>query len=232
MAGRPTGAGTALAGTTLKRLARLASAAVAAQAIVTFARLVTAARAVWQGTGLSGVQRVYFANHASHGDFILIWTVLPQRLRRRTRPVAGADYWLKSRARAFVGRDVFDAVLIERDPERRQEDPVAQMARALDERASLILFPEGTRNTGDETLLPFKSGLYHLAKARPAVELVPVWIANLNRVMPKGEFLPVPLLCTVTFGAPIHVGEAEEKDAFLARARDALLALAPNGRRP
>jgi len=232
MAGGPTGAGTALAGTTLKRLARLASAAVAAQAIVTFARLVTAVRAVWQGTGLSGVQRVYFANHASHGDFILIWTVLPQRLRRRTRPVAGADYWLTSRARAFVGRDVFDAVLIERDPERRQEDPVEQMARALDERSSLILFPEGTRNTGDEPLLPFKSGLYHLAKARPAVELVPVWIANLNRVMPKGEVLPVPLLCTVTFGAPIHVGEAEDKDAFLARARAALLALAPNGKRP
>lgn len=227
MAGGPTGAGT-----TLKRLARLAAAAVAAQAIVTFARLVTAVRAVWQGTGLSGVQRVYFANHASHGDFILIWTVLPQRLRRRTRPVAGADYWLKSRARAFVGRDVFDAVLIERVPERRQEDPVEQMARALDERSSLILFPEGTRNTGDEPLLPFKSGLYHLAKARPAVELVPVWIANLNRVMPKGEFLPVPLLCTVTFGAPIHVGEAEDKDAFLARARAALLALAPNGKRP
>jgi 1-acyl-sn-glycerol-3-phosphate acyltransferase len=218
--------------TTLRSLVRLAMAAVAAQAIVTFARLVTAVRGVWHGAGLSGVQRVYFANHASHGDFILIWTVLPKRLRRRTRPVAGADYWLKTRARAFVGRDVFDAVLIERDPERRLEDPVQQMARALDERSSLILFPEGTRNTGDEPLLPFRTGLYHLARARPGIELVPVWIANLNRVMPKGEFLPVPLICTVTFGAPIHVGEAEEKDAFLARARDALLALAPNGRRP
>lgn len=227
MAGGPTGAGT-----TLKRLARLASAAVAAQAIVTFARLVTAVRAVWQGADLSGVQRVYFANHASHGDFILMWTVLPKRLRRRTRPVAGADYWLKTRARAFIGRDVFRAILIERDPERRQEDPVQQMARALDERASLILFPEGTRNTGDEPLLPFRTGLYHLAKARPDVELVPVWIANLNRVMPKGEVLPVPLLCTVTFGAPLHIAASEDKDAFLARARAALLALAPNGRRP
>lgn len=227
MAGGPTGAGT-----TLKRLARLASTAVAAQAIVTFARLVTAVRAVWQGADLSGVQRVYFANHASHGDFILIWTVLPKRLRRRTRPVAGADYWLKTTARAFIGRDVFRAILIERDPERRQEDPVQQMARALDERASLILFPEGTRNTGDEPLLPFRTGLYHLAKARPDVELVPVWIANLNRVMPKGEVLPVPLLCTVTFGAPLHIAVSEDKDAFLARTRAALLALAPNGRRP
>lgn len=217
---------------TLRGWPLFVATAVVAQAIVLFARLVTAVRGVWQGTGPSGVQRVYFANHASHGDFILIWTVLPGRLRRRTRPVAGADYWLKSKARAFIGRDVFRAILIERDPERRVEDPVEQMARALDERASLIVFPEGTRNTGDEILLPFKTGLYHLARARPTVEMVPVWIANLNRVMPKGEFVPIPLICTVTFGAPIQVGEAEEKDAFLSRARDALLALAPSGRRP
>jgi len=202
-----------------------------AQSIVVFARLVTAVRGVWQGAGPSEVQRVYFANHASHGDFILIWTVLPARLRSRTRPVAGADYWMKSKARAFIGRDVFRAVLIERDPEARLEDPVEQMARALDQQASLIVFPEGTRNTGDEPLLPFKTGLYHLAKARPTVEMVPVWIANLNRVMPKGEFIPIPLICTVTFGAPIRVGETEGKDAFLERARTALLGLAPNGTR-
>lgn len=225
-------AGTDQANGAFRGWPRRAAAIVFAQAVVLFARLVTAVRGVWQGVGPSGIQRVYFANHASHGDFILIWTVLPSRLRRRTRPVAGSDYWLKSRLRAFIGRDVFRAILIERDPERRVEDPVEQMARALDERSSLIVFPEGTRNTGDEILLPFKTGLYHLAKARPAVEMVPVWIANLNRVMPKGEFVPIPLICTVTFGAPLKVGEAEGKDEFLARARDALLALAPNGKRP
>lgn len=205
--------------------------AIVSEAIVLFARVVTAVRGVWQGVGPSGLQRVYFANHASHGDFILIWTVLPQRLRRRTRPVAGADYWLKGRLRSFVGRDVFRALLIEREGAKRVEDPVDQMVRALDERSSLIVFPEGTRNTGDELLLPFKSGLFHLAKARPKVELVPVWIANLNRVMPKGEFVPVPLICTVTFGAPIHIRDGEDKDSFLSRARDALLMLAPNGKR-
>lgn len=211
---------------------RRVAAALFAQGVVLFARLVTAVRGVWQGSGPSGIQRVYFANHASHGDFILIWTVLPARLRRRTRPVAGSDYWLKSRLRAFIGRDVFRAILIERDPARRVEDPVEQMARALDERASLIVFPEGTRNTGDDLLLPFKTGLYHLARARPSVEMVPVWIANLNRVMPKGEFVPIPLICTVTFGAPVTVGETETKDEFLARTREVLLALAPNGKRP
>jgi 1-acyl-sn-glycerol-3-phosphate acyltransferase len=99
------------------------------------------------------------------------------------------------------------------------------MVAALDQGSSLILFPEGQRNSSEATLLPFKSGLYHLAKSRPGVDLVPVWIANLNRVMPKGEVIPVPLICTLTFGAPLHLAEDEPKDAFLVRATQALLAL-------
>ena len=121
---------------------------------------------------------------------------------------------------------MFRAVLIDRNPVTRDADPIATMAAALDQKSSLILFPEGTRNTSEEPLLPFKSGLYHLAKARPDVELVPVWIENLNRVMPKGEFVPIPLLCTVTLGAPIVLGADEDKTAFLDRSRNALLALA------
>ena len=200
-------------------------AQVTASAIIFFARMITAVRGVWLGIEPVRRQRIYFANHVSHGDFILLWTVLPERLRRRTRPVAGSDYWMKSPLREFIGRDVFKSVLIDRDPETRTEDPVEKMVEALDENASLIVFPEGTRNSSDQPLLPFKSGLYHLARERPAVDLVPVWIANLNRVMPKGEFVPIPLICTVTFGAPLHVSADEDKDAFLARARAALLAL-------
>jgi 1-acyl-sn-glycerol-3-phosphate acyltransferase len=198
---------------------------IVATAIILFAQFITAARAVWYGSTPENRQRVYFANHASNGDFVLIWSVLPKRLRARTRPVAASDYWLKSRLRAFIGRNVFNAVLINRIPEERTEDPVTQMAQAMDQGASLILFPEGKRNSGPDPLLPFKSGLYHLARMRPAVDLVPVWIENLNRVMPKGEVIPVPLIVTVTFGAPLHVQDGEAKEAFLARASAALLAL-------
>ena len=194
-------------------------------AFSTFARFMTAPRALWQGIEPVPHQRVYFANHTSNGDFVLLWTALPTPLRRQTRPVAALDYWLTSPLRAFIGREVFNAVLIDRRPAARTEDPVAQMVAALDQGSSLIIFPEGQRNSSDAALLPFKSGLYHLAKARPQVDLVPVWIANLNRVMPKGEVIPVPLICTLTFGAPIHVDTDETKDAFLARATQALLAL-------
>jgi 1-acyl-sn-glycerol-3-phosphate acyltransferase len=195
------------------------------EAISLFARFITAPRAIWHGIEPVPRQRVYFANHSSNGDFVLIWTVLPQPMRRQTRPVAALDYWLTSPLRAFIGRDVFNAVLIDRRPEARIADPVAQMVEALDQGSSLILFPEGQRNSTDNPLLPFKSGLYHLACARPEVDLVPVWIANLNKVMPKGEIIPVPLICTLTFGAPLHLSQNEPKDAFLARTSAALLSL-------
>jgi 1-acyl-sn-glycerol-3-phosphate acyltransferase len=206
---------------------RAFAARVTGQAISTFARFITAPRAIWQGIEPVPHQRVYFANHSSNGDFVLLWTALPAPLRRQTRPVAALDYWLTSPLRAFIGREVFNAVLIDRRPEARTEDPVAQMVAALDQGSSLIIFPEGQRNSSDAPLLPFKSGLYHLAKTRPGVDLVPVWIANLNRVMPKGEVIPVPLICTLTFGAPLHLSEDEPKDAFLFRATQALLALKP-----
>ena len=208
---------------------RAIAARITGQAISVFARFMTAPRAIWLGIEPVPHQRVYFANHTSNGDFVLLWTALPAPLRRRTRPVAALDYWLKSPLRAFIGREVFNAVLIDRRPEARTEDPVTQMVAALDQGASLIIFPEGQRNSSDNPLLAFKSGLYHLAKMRPGVDLVPVWIANLNRVMPKGEVIPVPLICTLTFGAPLHLAPEETKDAFLARASQALLECRPNG---
>jgi 1-acyl-sn-glycerol-3-phosphate acyltransferase len=196
-----------------------------AMAVIGFARFVTGVRANWRDCAPDPAPRVYFANHNSHGDFVLIWTVLPPALRRLTRPVAGADYWTVSAPRRFFGERVFRAVLIDRNRDSRQEDPIALMVTALDAGSSLILFPEGTRNTTEQRLLPFKSGLYHLAAARPKIELVPVWIENLNRVMPKGEYVPIPLLCTVTFGAPLTLRADEDKAQFLDRARSALLAL-------
>ncbi|MCA1408164.1 1-acyl-sn-glycerol-3-phosphate acyltransferase [Ensifer sp. IC3342] len=202
-------------------------AKVAAAAFVLFARAITAVRAIWPEEGLPAKPCVYFANHSSHGDFVLIWAVLPPRLRHRTRPVAGAEYWLKSHTNAFIGRDVFNAVLIEREREKRTQDPIALMVSAIDAGSSLILFPEGTRNQTEERLLPFKSGIFHLVDQRPEVDLVPVWINNLNRVMPKGEIVPIPLICTVTFGSALRVAPGEDKEAFLERMRAALLALAP-----
>lgn len=196
--------------------------------ITFFARAVTAVQPVWQGVDPGETrQRVYFANHASHGDFILIWAVLPPRAQHATRPVAGADYWQSGRLRRFIGSEVFDALLIARKGDGPPGAAIGQMVGALDAGASLILFPEGTRNQTDAALLPFRSGLYHLARSRPGIDLVPVWIENLNRVLPKGAVIPVPLMCKTIFGAPLHLAPGEDREAFLTRARAALLALRP-----
>lgn len=201
---------------------------IAATALCTFARLLTGVRPIWQGTTPDNRLRIYYANHRSHGDFLLIWASLPAALRKYTRPVAGADYWLIGAVRRYVAIRVFRAVLVQRKGARDAGNPVHKMSEALEAGESLIIFPEGTRNMGDD-LLPFKSGIYHLAKLHPAAELVPVWIENLGRVMPKGTFIPAPLLCTLTFGEPLHLQTDETRDDFLMRARDALQALAPDG---
>ncbi|HWV09291.1 MAG TPA: lysophospholipid acyltransferase family protein [Pseudomonas sp.] len=194
--------------------------------ITSGARLLTGARALWLGSSPLPVQRIYYANHSSHGDFVLLWASLPPELRQRTRPVAGSDYWMKGGLRSFLIQRVFNGVLVDRQRSSPEHNPLQAMLDALEQGDSLIVFPEGTRNL-EEGLLPFKSGLYHLAKARPDVEVIPVWIANLNRVMPKGRALPLPLLCTLNFGAPLGMGEEEGKEAYLERARDTLLAMAP-----
>ena len=203
-----------------------------AAVIIGFIRLLTGAQAYWRGGRPNAAQRIFFANHASHGDFVLLWASLPPWMRKRTRPVAGADYWNKSALRRFIGGRVFRAVLIDRERREGAPDPVGQMVDALAHGDSLILFPEGTRNTTDAALLPLKSGLYHLAMQYPHAELVPVWMNNLGRVMPKGQLVPIPLLCTVAFGTPLARIDREDKAAFLARARDAMLALRPDDDAP
>ncbi len=206
---------------------KLAAIAATASIIVLTARAITAVRGIFLVAEPKPGTRIYFANHASHGDFVLVWTVLPPALRKRTRPVAAAEYWTSSALRRFIGRSVFNAVLIDRDPKHDARCAIASMANALEQGDSLIIFPEGTRNVSEDALLPFRSGLYHLARAQPHVDLVPVWIDNLNRVMPKGRLLPVPIICSVTFGAPLRVETSENRQAFLERARSALLATAP-----
>jgi 1-acyl-sn-glycerol-3-phosphate acyltransferase len=188
------------------------------------ARILTGAQCRWVGCEPSETQRIYFANHSSHLDFVLLWSALPPSLRAHTRPVAAADYWDRGTLRRYLIHRVFKGVLIERSPLSHRTNPIQSLVDALDRGDSLIVFPEGTRGTGDE-LLEFKSGIHYLAQMRPAVELVPVWLDNNYRVMPKGSFFPVPLLCSVTFGSPTHLGANENKPEFLARLRRLLTEL-------
>ena len=246
-------------------------------------RLLTGSQARWYGCPPKAEQRIYFANHQSHADMVLIWAALPEELRSITRPIAAKDYWTKTPLRQWITTAVFNAVYVDRqatppratapvtaetvdnspgatpdaatgqapaggpDPSPQpadtdtdtaarppspealraalpDTDPLAPLVRALDSGDSIVIFPEGTRGHGDEPQL-FKSGLFKLAQMFPQVVLVPAWINNVQRVMPKGEVVPVPILCSVTFGAPIALEAGEERRSFLDRARRAVIAL-------
>lgn len=195
------------------------------------ARLITGAQGHWKGCAPEAVQRIYFANHQSHLDWVLLWAALPGELRGRTRPIAARDYWTTGPFKHWLTREVFHAVYVDRTRPAGAEadaaqDPLAPLQQALAAGDSLVIFPEGTRSLSGEPL-PFKSGLFHLARQFPQVQLVPAWIDNVQRVMPKGEVVPVPILCTVTFGPPLQWRPEEPKAEFLTRAREAVLALRP-----
>lgn len=191
--------------------------------IVLLARLFSGFTVRWVDCQPDTCQRVYFANHTSHLDAVVLWAALPRRLRAITRPVAAADYWSKGWFRPKLAQS-FNALLIDRTEIKVHHSPVDLMIREIGDVYSLIVFPEGGRTSGEE-MGQFKSGLYYLGKKRPDLELVPVYIDNVNRILPRGEFLPVPLLSCISIGAPIFLEAGEPKTAFLNRARDAVRAL-------
>ncbi|MBP6507083.1 MAG: 1-acyl-sn-glycerol-3-phosphate acyltransferase [Opitutaceae bacterium] len=168
---------------------------------------------------------IYFANHSSHLDFLTIWAALPVALRTRTRPVAGRDYWEKTALRRHIARDLFNAVLIERQHVTVATNPLAPMLAALDAGDSLIVFPEGTRSP-DGRIHAFKPGIHHLARSRPETAMVPVYLQDLSRILPKGDVLPVPLIASLTVGAPLRLQPEESKQDFLRRAQGAVENLA------
>lgn len=250
-------------------------------ALLVVIRLLTGAQARWWGCPPKAEQRIYFANHQSHLDLVMIWAALPEELRSITRPIAARDYWATTPFKRWITTEVFNAIYVERGGSAPVPPPAAPAARparpappapaqriepsfdavvqtelplappaaetmepaapvvpgsaealaplqplieALHSGDSIIIFPEGTRgHTGEPQ--KFKSGLFTLAQMFPDVVLVPAWIDNVQRVMPKGEVVPVPILCSVTFGEPVRLEEGEERRPFLDRAREAVVAL-------
>jgi 1-acyl-sn-glycerol-3-phosphate acyltransferase len=187
------------------------------------ARFLSGASVRWVDCQPDTCQRVYFANHTSHLDPILVWSALPFPVRKLTRPVAAKDYWIRGRIRRHIARS-YNALLIDRTEIKVHQSPIDMMIREIGDTHSLIIFPEGGRSSGDQ-VTEFKSGLYYLCKKRPDLELIPVYINNMNRILPKGKVLPVPLLSSITFGPPVWLEAKESKSAFLARARDAVCRL-------
>jgi len=191
--------------------------------LVGIAKLFSGATLRWVDCQPDTCQRIYFANHTSHLDALILWASLPRQIRSLTRPVAAKDYWVRGPIRRYMA-SVFNALLIDREKISVRNSPINMMINEIGDKYSLIVFPEGGRNTSPE-MKDFKSGIYYLSKKRPDLELVPVYLNNMNRIMPKGEFLPVPLMSCITVGPPMWLEPGESKNHFLERARNEIIKL-------
>jgi 1-acyl-sn-glycerol-3-phosphate acyltransferase len=191
--------------------------------LVFLVRILVGARSDWRGCAPETQRRIYFANHSSHFDTVAVMAALPWPVRRLTHPVAALDYWGKSPFRRFIAEKCLRGVLIDRKPPPHS-DPLAPLEKLLDEGRSILIFPEGTRGESEE-IAPFRSGIFRLAQRFPDVDLVPIYLDNLSRILPKGSWLIVPITCTARFGTPLRVMPGEDKAAFLHRAREAVVSL-------
>lgn len=189
-------------------------------AICSFVRLFTGVQVRWQGIQPEPVQRIYFANHTSHFDCLVLLSVLPHNIRKVVRPAGASDYWSANPVRFWFSQQVMHVILIERLKLTKNNNPITPLLKALDEGSSLIVFPEGGRSNSD--IQKFKAGIYHLSKKRPNIELVPTYIENANRILPKGEFIPIPMICSITFGEPIRLNANEGREEFLERAEQSV----------
>lgn len=174
---------------------------------------------------------VFYANHKSLADFLLLWAVLPAQVRRNTRIVAAEDFWQKNPLRRWISQNVFQAVMVKRPGEGgvcKETGQLRTVLRPLREGKNLILFPEGQRNKTDQVLLPFQQGLYAISKVMPQVKLRPVWLANVDRLLPHQSRVPLPYACGVTFGGPLDILDGEPQNDFESRASQELIRLNPS----
>jgi len=213
-------------------------------AICSFIKLFTGAQARWLGEecpveGVTPLQsspssadsnlfltdnarpRIYYANHTSHADCMVLLSVLPRHIRKMVRPAAAEDYWMATPLRRWFALRILNIIPIARSQLTKANNPIQRLVVALDEGSSIIIFPQGGRQDDGE-VGEFKCGLYHLCRRRPEIELVPTYIDNANRVLPKGSHIPIPVVCSVTFGAPIRLLDGESKEDFLKRAQNAV----------
>jgi 1-acyl-sn-glycerol-3-phosphate acyltransferase len=170
---------------------------------------------------------ILVANHNSHLDTLVLMTLLPARLLSRVRPVAAADYFLANRWLAWFATRIIGIVPVERRGAAR--DPLAGMVGALDRGEILILFPDGSRGE-PERLQAFKKGVAHLARRRPEMPVVPVFLHGLGKALPKSEALLVPFFCDVFVGETIPW--AGDCRGYMAHLDRSMHQLAAQGRFP
>lgn len=162
---------------------------------------------------------IYYANHSSNLDSIIIWLSLTSEERQNTCFIGASDYWDKGIIRKYVLQYIFNGKTIQRKGSLFSNNPINILENILIEGKSIVIFPEGTRNLISEDIQDFKSGLYHLAKKMPNIPLIPIYLSNTQKMMPKGTFIPLPIICQSYFGSAFFFTPNENKLLFLTNAK-------------
>lgn len=165
---------------------------------------------------------ILVANHSSHLDTAAILSLFSWRQLAKVRPIAAADYFEKSHIRSWLSHTFFNILSIERCHISRGCNPIDKLKIALDQGETLIIFPEGTRSKNGE-IGPFHAGIVHLIKDYPHLPVIPVYLSNMYRALPKGEFILIPFFCEARIGSPVSL--AGNKEEAIARLREAELKL-------
>ena len=145
---------------------------------------------------------IIVANHSSHLDTLSLLSVFSIKDLHRIQPVAAADYFNRNRFISFLTHKLFNILTIPRSGINKENNPVRLMKKALGGGKSLIIYPEGTRSLTGE-IGRFRPGIAHLIKEIPGIKVIPVFLANMGRSLPKGEYVPIPFFCEIVIGEPL-----------------------------
>lgn len=171
------------------------------------------------------------ANHNSHLDTLVLFSLFPIAMLPRIRAVAAMDYWMRSGFLAWFSLNIIGIVPIrrKRDAASPSEDPLQPCHDALARGNILLFFPEGTRGE-PEKMVQLKMGISKLCEKHPELPVVPVFMHGLGKALPKGDPLLVPFFCDV------FVGEAQkwhgDAEAFRSQLESQMHALATEGNFP
>ena len=156
-------------------------------------------------------QFILIANHNSHMDTMAIMSAIPHRFIHKVHPVAARDFFGKNLFQKILMRYLVNATLIRRDRDNKERDPINDMDKMLKKKRSLILFPEGSRGVAGK-MSNFKKGLGYLVQKNPKISVIPVYLENIYKTLPKGKRLILPYNCSIKFGNPIKFSSLEMND--------------------
>lgn len=172
---------------------------------------------------------VLVANHNSHLDTMVLMTLIPGRLLKKTKPVAAMDYFMRNPLLAWFALKIVGIIPIQRKRSDSSEHPLQVCYDALEQDQVLIFFPEGSRGQPEE-LAEFKGGISLISEKFPQLPIIPILLHGLGKSLPKGEALLVPFFCDVFIGEPLNW--AGDRKTFMAKLDLGMQQLAAEGEFP